>query len=509
MRWDTVVVGGGYCGVTTAVELGRLLPGARILLLEAADRLGGRARSFPAPTAPGAAPQCLDLGAHYFGAEHRRVRALAERLLAPEQIYSHVANYGDNPAFRNFLDGTWRTTTLRDSVLGIQGLDATAPLHHRVCILKSLAWYLACESLINTRAPGRTPFAARLDRRSVADWVDRQRIPQWVKEMWRLACLDILSIEPERISLLYWLWYHAANGGFLRVANDRAGGPQEFAVDVGLDGLLERYAKEIAGEVRLDTPVTAVDHSHPDHVVLSTAAGERIEASRAVIAVTPYAAGRHLTFFPALPEMRQRWHRQPIGHAAKAVVCYPTPWWRDCHGYHYYGMSGGAFAQGIEWALDTSHPDGRQYSLTVFVGAAATETTIPQQLAETFDDPRALGHTHLELHRWQEIRYVGGGPNTHLSPGVLSRFGANPHGPEGPGGRVYFASSEHSTVFTGYVEGAIAAGQRVAALLAGDAAGRAADGRGPNYLRALAAFAAWALLAPVAELTRWPLRRRT
>lgn len=102
--WDVVVIGAGYCGVTAAVEIQRRMPEARILLLEAADRLGGRARSFPVPTTPVPTAvgtevrQSLDLGAHYFGTHHTRVRALAQRLLEPAQIYNHVPTYGTNPA---------------------------------------------------------------------------------------------------------------------------------------------------------------------------------------------------------------------------------------------------------------------------------------------------------------------------------------------------------------------------------------------------------------------------
>lgn len=291
----------------------------------------------------------------------------------------------------------------------MQGLDKNSSLYDRVCIFKSLCWYLAGENLIDTRAPWRTPFAAWFDHRSVAGWVDRQRLPQWVREMWRLACLDILSIEPEKISLLYWIWYQPTNGGFFQIANDRTGGPQEFSVDIGLGGLLERYATEFTGTTRLSTPVHTIDHSAPDTVVLTTTDGERIEARRAVVAVTPHAAGRHLRFSPPLSSARQQFHAQPIGHAAKAVIVYPTPWWRSCHGYHYFSLSAGAFAEGVEWALDTSHPDGRQYSLTVFVGerlfarsgpqasAGSIHRAITQELAEAFDDARALAYTHLEL----------------------------------------------------------------------------------------------------------------
>ncbi|MEX2703979.1 MAG: NAD(P)-binding protein, partial [Candidatus Freyrarchaeum guaymaensis] len=44
MKWDVVVVGSGFGGLTCGALLAR--DGLRVLLLEREDRLGGRATSF-------------------------------------------------------------------------------------------------------------------------------------------------------------------------------------------------------------------------------------------------------------------------------------------------------------------------------------------------------------------------------------------------------------------------------------------------------------------------------
>ncbi|MCI0396994.1 MAG: FAD-dependent oxidoreductase [Chloroflexi bacterium] len=522
--WDVIIVGGGYCGVTAAIELERRSPGIRLLLLEAADQLGGRARSVTL-AGDGRGP-ALDLGAHYFGVRQRRLHALAHRLLAPGQIFSRVPLYGDNPAFRSFLEGAWRTTTKKESFFEIQGLDKHAPLYDRISIFKSLATYLILENLVNTRAPWRTPLARRLDQTTVAAWIAGQKVPQWIREMWGLACLDILSVYPQQISLLYWLWYHATNRGFLEIANDMANGPQEFAVDIGLGGLLQRYAGEIRGTVQLKSLVVGIDHSRPDRVVVTTAGGQMEEARRVVVAVTPHAAGHLIHFDPPLQPARELLHRQPIGHAAKAIFVYREPWWWDCHDYHYYGLSAGPLATGIEWLLDTSHPGGGHYSLMTFVndrfferfdptaGREAMKQALARELAEALADERALDFVYVEIHRWQDVPTIGGGPNTSFGPGVLSQLELAFNRPEGVYFRLYFASAEYSTTFTGYVEGAMAAGEFVAAQVAYDAQ-RARElslprpaappklpGRRPRYLHALLFFLLWLLLRPVAALAR-------
>ena len=358
---SVIVVGGGYAGVTAAVELESRDAGP-VTLLESTDRLGGRARSVAVPGAPDLA---LDLGAHYFGAHHRRVRALAERC-APGETFTRAKVYGDDPAFRIHAGGKWRVTSEKTSFFGIQGLPKSAPFAHVTAIFDSLCRFLTMESRIDVRRPWETRGAAELDAMTAAEWIERQPVPPWIHDMWRLALIDIQSVYPEDVSLLYWLWYAASNGGFLTIANDFEGGPQEFAVGCGLGGLLERFAGEIRGEVVLDMPVVAVDHSDRASVLVRTADGQERRADHVVVAVTPAVAGR-ITWSPALSALRELLHRQRAGHASKAVVFYAEPWWWDSNGHHHIGYSGGARRDGIEWILDTSHPSGRQHSLTAFV----------------------------------------------------------------------------------------------------------------------------------------------
>lgn len=530
--WDVVVIGGGYTGVTAALQVEAALPDVQVLLLEASDCLGGRALSYAAPTRPGAPAQNLDHGAHYLGKRQKRIYALAQRLLSPGQLFNRVPMYGSDPAFRSFLEGTWRITVRSESFLGIQGLRKDAPLYDRICIFKSLALYLALENLVHTRAPWRTPFAHMLDRTTLAQWIERQHVPLWIREMWGLGCLGIISMHPEHVSLLYWLWYCAANDGFFNVANDVDAGPQQYSVEIGLGGLLQEYAAALRGTVRLNSPVTRVDHGAASHVIITTAEGTTYEARRVVVAVTPQAAGQHITFTPALHPVRQLLHGQPTGHAAKATLFYDQPWWWDTQGHHLFGMSAGPLAQRIEWVLDTSHPDGRQYSLTAFVnhrlfaelGANADETALHPALAagmaEITGDERALRPQHVAVFRWRDAPYVGGGPNTSFQPGVLSQAAPVFNQPEGAAGRLYFASSEYATEGAGYVEGAMAAGEFVAAQIVYDAAraGESATGslpgapvlpgHGPRLLSSLLFLSAWALLAPITELIGWFSGRR-
>jgi monoamine oxidase len=500
-QFDLIVVGAGYAGVHCAVEYERLVPDARVLVLEAADAPGGRARSRPQPQGT-----AISLGAHYLGVRHRRALTLARRLLGDDQIYSHIPNFGPDPAFRMWLDGRWRITTRSTSFLQIQGLSKRMPMHDRLRMFESLLLYLALEQLIDVRRPWDSIFARRLDSITVEEWVTSQQAPQWISQMWGVACIGLYSAEKERLSLLYWLWYFASNGGFTKVVNDFEGGPQEFGVRDGLGGLLERHAAELRGELRTSTAVSRIEHDR-DGAWVTTADGERLRAARVVIALSPAAAGR-IAFDPPPSEPRRLLHSQQMGHACKAIAHYREPWWHDSlEGRHFIGYDAGSSGS-VEWVLDTSVPGTNEYRLMCFVHPrmwtehpepAALDAALREELVRVTGDERARAVERLDLHNWVCEAHIGGGPNTIMAPLVLSRLGPILQRPEG---RLWFCSSEYSTEFSGYVEGALAAGEVTALQLAGQLDART-GGRGARpllaagiYLGHLAAKLAARTLSP-------------
>ncbi len=485
--FDLIVVGAGYAGVHCAFEYERLVPDARVLVLEADEVPGGRARSRPL-----ANRTAVDLGAHYLGVQHRRAMALARRLLGEDRIYSHIPNFGPDPAFRMWLDGEWRITTRSTSFLQIQGLSKKAPLYDRLRMFESLLLYIALEQLIDVRRPWRSVFARRLDSLTVEEWVASQRVPQWIVQMWGVACIGLYSAERERLSLLYWLWYFASNRGFTEAVNDFTGGPQEFGVRDGLGGLLERHAAELRGELRTSTAVARIEQDQAG-VWVTTAAGERLRAARVVVATSPATAGR-IAFDPTPSESRRLLHSQPMGHACKVIAHYREPWWRDSlGGLQFIGYDGGSVSEGLEWALDTSVPGGDEYRLMCFVhprmwidhpDPASLEAALREELVRVTGDERARAVEQLDLHNWVRDGHVGGGPNTIMGPNVLSNLERILQQPEG---RVWFCSSEYSTEFSGYVEGALAAAEVTAMQLAGQVEART-GGRRARPLLALGVY---------------------
>jgi monoamine oxidase len=486
-EYDLIVVGAGYAGVHCAVEYERLVPDARVLVLEAADAPGGRARSRPQPRGT-----AINLGAHYLGIRHRRALARARRLLGEDQIYSHIPNFGPDPAFRSWVDGRWRITTRNTSFLQIQGLSNRSPLYDRLRMFESLLLYLALEQLIDVQEPWKSVFAQRLDSITVDEWVSSQQVPPWISHMWGVACIGLYSAEKDRLSLLYWLWYFASNRGFVEAVNDYTGGPQEFGLRDGLGGLLERHAAELRGELRTSTPVSRIEHDRAGAWV-TTAGGERLRTARVVIALSPAMASR-IAFDPPPSEPRRLLQSQQMGHACKLIAHYREPWWHDSlGGHHFIGYDSGSTG-GIEWALDTSVPGTDEYRLMCFVHPsvwtehpepAALEAAMREELVRVTGDERARAVERFDLHNWVADDHIGGGPNTIMAPNVLSRLEPILQRPEG---RLWFCSSEYSTEFSGYVEGALAAAEVTAMQLAGQLGART-RGRRPRPLLAAGIYA--------------------
>ena len=520
--WDMIVVGGGMCGVALAHQVERSLgAGARVLLLEASPELGGRART--RYTEQGRA---VDLGAHYFGVKHRRVRALAERL-CPDAIFERSAVYGRDPASRGRFGGAYRVTPRSRTFFDVQGLERDGPLVDRLAIVRSMSLHLMLEGLVDVGAPWRTPLAPWLDRLTFADWIDLQDVPAWITEMWGLGSMGILSIAPRDISLLYWLWYQASNGGLLFTANDYAGGAQEFSLRCGMGGLVHALARELERtEVRLSAPVNSVHHGERGQVRVQLADGSQETARAVVIAATPHAVERNVTFEPPLDPRRARLLGQRAGHSAKVVLTYAEPFWHDSHGHHLMSYAAGPDADGLEWGLDTSDPRGDSHSLMFFVSPrlferlgpdadeAAIERAILDAAVEMTGEARAAHPIRVDFQVWARERWFGGGPNTVMGPGVLSRLEGILGEPEGPEGRLWFASAEQSFEATGYVEGALAAAEhaasRVTELLTTRDGIRTAPPprrtparRSSAPVQAALAGAAYALLGPALAAARW------
>jgi monoamine oxidase len=464
MNYDVIVVGAGFTGVSAAVELSRT---KRVLLLEASGRMGGRCRSERVDYCASR----VDVGAHYYGRNHRRVAELVSRLGLTDQVVDYVPSYGPDPTSVADFASKRVVTRLSDSWFGVQGIDARAPWAEQVKFLTGLLVVETLGNAIDVRYPGRSLLARKLDTLTYAEFVDMLALPEWFADLMRAGIEAVWSQKCDAMSLLYVMWYLRGNGGFSQIFNDGDGGPQQYGLRCGFEGLLEAYARTFSGEARLRTAVSAIRVSE-DGIEVETADGATLRASDVVVAVTPRAAG-NIRYEPELPVERRLLHEQRGGHAIKAVMFYREPWWHKAAdtGAQMFAYLSNPRSAGIDWILCSSPPNGEYWAITVFIkpelvdrheaeGPDAVRRAIAEAAVDLVRDPRVKDYWKMELCDWRKEPHILGGPNTTFAPGVLTRAASVWNQPDF--GRLYFASTEYASSFPGYVEGAIAAGRHVA-----------------------------------------------
>jgi len=224
----------------------------------------------------------------------------------------------------------------------------------------------------------------------------------------------------------------------------------------------QRLAAGLGDAVRLDSPVERVDWT-PDGVIACTPHEEH-RADRLVIA-TPSNMTSLIRFSPELPASRRTLQRRlPMGATIKFHALYERAFWREA------GLSGELVCTSgpVSVVFDNTSHDGRQPALTGFcVGAAALRVS---EMAETeqrrvFEDvlvrgfgEQARSHVAFRIKDWTLDPWVRGCPTGIMPPGVLGTHGPALRAPIGP---LHFAGTETAREWTGYMEGAAEAAERV------------------------------------------------
>ncbi|GAB3934130.1 flavin monoamine oxidase family protein [Micromonospora vulcania] len=436
-----VVVGAGFSGLAAASALARA--GARVRVLEARDRVGGRVLTHWLPDGTQ-----LDLGAQWIGPTQDRMYAL-------------VAEHG--------LD-TFASAAAGASTLLWAGQRRAEPPAEVGRVLDLLDAYA---SRLDPVAPWRTSGAARWDRTLFGGWLRTTAGDADTADyLGRLLAGGLLATGANEISLLHVLFYLRSGGG-TRSLLGMAGSAQQDRIVGGPPALAERMAAALPpGTLRLNAPVYAIGQDA--HGVLVRTDTEGVEGDAVVVALAPALAGR-IRYDPALPALRDGLtQRMPMGSALKVHAVYPEPFWRAD------GLSGVATSSvgPLTETVDNSTPTSSRGVLTGFsygTDAAALRAMSPQRRERSLLDafatvvgPRAGDPVELIEYDWSADPWTRGCFCGAFTPGAWRSYGPWLRVPVG---RVHWAGTETATRWAGYLEGAVRAGERAAAeVLAGERA---------------------------------------
>ena len=452
---DVLILGAGYAGLAAARHLRSR--GRKIAVIEANDRVGGRARDRTLGDG-----RRVELGGQYIVPDQTRVRELARELgLEP------YASWNEGDWFLGFQGrvGRYRSSPARCLVDDL-GQPPAVRSEIEATVQELTELYLS----VPAATPWLHPKAVEWDGVTFESWLEGRVKTKPARRFFSLATNQAFSTEPAEISLLQMLWFLKTSHGLPGWA---LGGPQADRLDGGTGLLAERLAEGLGKDVLLGQPVQSV-HQGDGTVSITTGRGT-YRASAALVCLPPHLTNT-VRFDPPLPsDLYRAFDGLQAGMAIKVQAVYEVPFWRG-DGWSGNGI---AFEGPQAFTFDNTPRAGTPGVLLGFISAAqATKwSRLPPERrkaaalgrwAEVFGKPALEPIDYFEMN-WPAEPFIRAGHGCHFSPGVWKALGPALGGERMPRfGRVWWASSDLAKDWVGYLEGAIRAGEQAGREIDGD-----------------------------------------
>jgi len=440
---DTIIIGAGFSGLAAAKRL-RERESSNFLVLEARERVGGRTKS------GSIAGLTIDLGGMWLGPSQQRLAALAK-----EYGVETYPTYLDGKAV---ISSNGKTVHgKREDYLGLFNLVEKLGYIPAEVKLKKLVADIDCKQ------PWQHKDAKELDAITVDTWLQQNTHSERIKQLYRVICWSLFCAEADQISMLFFLFYLKSGDGLDVMLSADAGGAQNFLFHGGVHQIAQRMADEIGDKLRLNSPVTGIDWAD-DSVTVHTPQGPL--QARNVIVTVPQPMIRSLEFNPPLPQAKAELHQQQaMGSVIKYWVAYSRPFWRE-QGFN--GLIAGDDSPVLP-CFDVSPPDQPLGLISGFFDAedavlygdcseAERRQVVIDLLTQHYGEEARNPVDYVD-NNWMAERWSQGCYGAYTPPGALARYGEWLRKPIGP---LFWAGTESAEHWTGYIDGAISAGERAA-----------------------------------------------
>ena len=418
--YDTIVIGGGFAGVTAARETS--MRGLKTLLLEARPRLGGRTLTLDIDD------HHLDVGGTWVGWSQPHVWAEIMRYGIPiEESASAQANIAV------WMEGDRRVE---------------APYEQYAALFESMtaAFYgPAREALPRPFDPLFVKGNEKLDATNAVEAIDALKLNQVERDLaLSLAAIDAHA-KPETSSYLDQLrWYALGDFDPWNMFDNLA----RYRVSGGTKTLLNRIHQDSRAETRFSSPVAAISQDD-NGVVVTSKDGEKFRARQVIVAV-PLNCVADIDFEPGITETRLRVSRaRHTGSGTKLYAKIKKKPIFSGHGKHDMPLC----------FLWTEYDDADTQML---VGFGASEDyldvndgdAVVKAVRDYIPDAEV---EDVVAYNWNVDPYAKG-TWCMYRPNVLTQDFAQLQQAEG---RIHFAGSDIANGWRGFIDGAIESGLTV------------------------------------------------
>jgi monoamine oxidase len=444
LRADVCIVGAGFAGLAAAYRLKQA--GARVVLLEARNRVGGRSWSVTMHDGT-----FVDWGGQWVGSSQERFYALIKEMGC--ETYPSP-NFGKTLQ-RGIIDTDQYYPIDEQKDEPYPGSNLVYPIYNK---LDALA------EAVDVNAPWAHPEAARLDAVTFAEWLRQNVEHESARRMVGTEVGSVPSASPEEISILHLAWLIKSCHGIDQLFTDA----QADRIVGGSQTVARRVAQRLGADIKLNQPVRRIQWNANGAVVQSDEIS--VTARHVIIALPPHLAGG-IEYEPSLPtdrvQVTQRW---PQGLVIKVSMVYDAPFWRDV------GLNGTSYdhISLMGETADSSNPPNvsKRGVLTGFVysdnarkvaplSEAERKRVLLDEVAKRFGS-RALSPINYHESHWSMQQWTRGCFTGFLTPGATMLFKSAVRDPVGP---LHWAGTETSTDWPSFIDGAIRSGEREAAAI--------------------------------------------
>ncbi len=484
-NYDVVIVGAGFSGLSAALALKK--KNKSFVVLEARDRVGGRAWTKQYIDHKTGKTCWIDMGAQWIEGSQTAIRGLAQEMGIPTDVNGaptqgcllfifkgefykiDMNSFKDKSPF-NMVSFFMKENFVKDFneyKSAEKKMDDMAE-----CFDRGTPWKVS--ENIGKDIEQTQLNINRWDSMTAQSWMEENIKTDGGKFLFRIKSLLCFAAPPSDVSLLHMLHYIRCAG-----LSNKLNQATSFRVSGGTQSIANAVHETLKSHVRLNEPVREVQMPDPNLIkkgkskpTLVITDNHTYSAKKVIMAIPPAIISK-INFSPQLPPRRLQFNqRMPMGSSIKCHLVYEYPFW-ESEGYCGIAMSD---RHEVPFIVNNSVPntDGPAV-LGCFVDAKKGRELIndseeeiakyvTQVVKEVYEVALGKGNVpepkKVYVANWSKEEWSGGCYAGIMPPGVWTGYKNTLREPVGD--IIHWATTETASKWFAYMDGAVRAGQDAA-----------------------------------------------